>query len=355
METLADYGTVQYFGVATFTTGIFRTWFGLGDSAAAAQLSALLMMFVFVLIIIERWSRKRARYSHVGLRSRPLSTYRLRGWRCATAFAACLLPLTFGFLVPALQLLMWTLQASESTINEGFLGLTLNTLSLAATAALIAVVLAVFLGYGRRVQGTLAVTGAVRLAAMGYAVPGTVIAVGVLLPLAWLDNTIDALLVKTLGWSTGLLLSGTLVALLYAYTVRFLAVSLQTVEAGLGKITPTMDDAARSLGYRQLATVRHVHVPMLRGSLLTAVLLVFVDVMKELPATLILRPFNFNTLAVRAYELAADERLVDAATPALAIVAAGILPVLALSFAIARSRGRTPTQWQPLAPVSRTA
>ena len=154
------------------------------------------------------------------------------------------------------------------------------------------------------------------------------------------------MLVKSLGWSTGLLLSGTLVALLYAYTVRFLAVSLQTVEAGLGKITPTMDDAARSLGYRQFETVRRVHVPILRGSLLTAVLLVFVDVMKELPATLILRPFNFNTLAVRAYELAADERLVDAATPALTIVAAGIVPVLALSFAIARSRGRTPTPWQ---------
>jgi iron(III) transport system permease protein len=354
METLADYGTVQHFGVATFTTGIFRTWFGLGDSAAAAQLSALLMTFVFVLIVVERWSRRRARYSHVGLRSRPLPTYRLHGWRRVTAFAVCVFPLTFGFLLPAGQLLLWAVQATETTMDEAFLRLTLNTLSLAAAAAFIAVVLALFLGYGRRVQGSVAVTGAVRLAAMGYAVPGTVIAVGVLLPLAWLDNTIDSVLGKTVGLSTGLLLSGTLFALLYAYTVRFLAVSLQTVEAGLGKITPTMDDAARSLGYRQLETVRRVHVPMLRGSLLTAVLLVFVDVMKELPATLILRPFNFNTLAVRAYELASDERLIDAATPAIAIVAAGIIPVLALSFAIARSRRRTPTPWQPLEPVAGT-
>ena len=173
---------------------------------------------------------------------------------------------------------------------------------------------------------------------MGYAVPGTVIAVGVMLPFAWTDNAIDAWMRETFGISTGLILSGTLVALLFAYTVRFLAVSVQTVEAGLGKIRPTMDDAARSLGLAPNQVLRKIHMPIMRGTLLTAVLLVFVDVLKELPATLILRPFNFNTLAVRAFELASDERLADSSTAALAIVLAGIIPVIILSRSISRSR-----------------
>jgi iron(III) transport system permease protein len=179
---------------------------------------------------------------------------------------------------------------------------------------------------------------------MGYAVPGTVVAVGVLLPFAWLDNTIDAWMRASFGISTGLLLSGTLAALLFAYTVRFLSVSVQAVEAGLGKIRPSMDDAARSLGRRPLSVLREIHLPLMRSTVLTALLLVFVDVLKELPATLILRPFNFNTLAVRAYEMAADERLADAGAPALMIVAAGIIPVVLLSRAISRGQpGSRPT------------
>lgn len=343
METLADYGTVQYFGVSTFTTGIFRTWFGLGDSAAAAQLAALLMVFVFAIMLAERRSRRQARYSHVGSRSRPLPSYSLGGGRGALAFAACALPLGLGFLLPAGQLLMWAFQTAGRMVDAQFFALVANTLGLAAVTALLAALVALFLGYGRRVKGNAAVAGAVRVAGMGYAVPGTVIAVGVMVPFAWLDNSVDAWMRAHLGLSTGLLLSGTLFALVFAYLVRFLAVSLHTVEAGLGKITPSMDEAARSLGYRAHEVVRRVHLPIMRGSLLTAVLLVFVDVMKELPATLILRPFNFNTLAVRAYELASDERLADSSTAALAIVAAGIVPVLLLSRGIARSRRREVT------------
>ena len=184
-------------------------------------------------------------------------------------------------------------------------------------------------------------TVGVRLAAMGYAIPGTVIAVGVLLPFAWLDNTVDAWMREHFGISTGLLLSGSLTALLFAYTVRFLSVSLQAVEAGLGKIRLSMDDAARSLGRRPVAVLRDIHLPMMKSTVLTALLLVFVDVLKELPATLILRPFNFNTLAVRAYEMAADERLADAGAPALMIVAVGIIPVILLSRAISRGRPGT--------------
>ena len=345
METLADYGTVQYFGVTTFTTGIFRTWFGLGDKAAAAQLAAMLMGFVLALILLERWSRRRARFHHSGRKQTEAHRYRLRGWRKWLAFAACLMPLLAGFLIPAAKLLDWALTTASSGLDGRFVELTLNSLVLAAVAAVIAVALALVMAYGKRLRPNAAVSLGVRLASMGYAVPGTVIAVGVMLPFAWIDNGIDAWMRSTFDVSTGLLLSGTLAALLFAYTVRFLSVSIQAVEAGLGKIRLSMDDAARSLGRSPMAVLRDVHVPLMRSTVLTALLLVFVDVLKELPATLILRPFNFNTLAVRAYEMAADERLADAGAPALMIVAAGILPVMLLSRAIGsgRPRGELPT------------
>ncbi len=336
METLADYGTVQYFGVSTFTTGIFRTWFGLGDSAAAAQLSALLMSFALALMALERWSRHRARYHHVGQRSQPLALRPLSGWRHAVAFGVCTLVLLAGFLLPAAQLALWAFATAARTVDADFLRMLVNTLALAGGASALALGIALFMAYGQRLRLSPLVAASVRLAGMGYAVPGVVIAVGVMIPFSWLDNTVDAWLRATFGVSSGLLLSGTLVALVFAYLVRFLAVSLQTVEAGLARIRPTMDDTARSLGYRPLEVLARIHVPVMRGSLLTGLLLVFVDVMKELPATLVLRPFNFNTLAVRAWELASDERLADSATAALAIVAAGVGPVIVLSRSIGR-------------------
>jgi len=338
METLADFGTVQYFGVPVFTTGIFRTWFGLGDSAAAAQLSALLMAFVFVLIMLERWSRQRAQYHYVGHRSQPLSLTSLRGGRAALAVALCILPPLFGFIVPVLQLAYWAVLTAPEMLDAEFVRLALNSFGLALAAAFIAVVVAVVVSYGKRLHGTPVVKLAARVAGMGYAVPGTVIAVGVMIPFAWFDRTVDGWMREAFGVSTGLLLSGTLFTLLFAYTVRFLAVSLQTVEAGLTKVSTHMDDAARSLGYRPSEILTRVHIPCINGALLTAILIVFVDVLKELPATLILRPFNFNTLAVRTYELASDERLADASLSAIAIVLVGILPILVLSRAISRSR-----------------
>ncbi|ROR34637.1 ABC transporter permease [Inmirania thermothiophila] len=340
METLADFGTVQYFGVSTFTTGIYRTWFGLGDSAAAAQLAAVLLGFVFAVLVLERRARRRARFHHVAGSGRPLPVVRLRGVRGWLAAAACALPLLLGFALPFLQLAAWTVQTAESAFDPRFLRLVVNTLNLAGGTAVLALVVALVMAYGRRLRGGAAVAAAVRVAATGYAVPGTVIAVGVLIPFGALDNALDAWMRAHLGVSTGLLLSGTVAGLVFAYLVRFLAVSLNTVESGLARIRPAMDEAARTLGHAPREILRRVHLPMLRGSLLTAVLLVFVDVMKELPATLILRPFNFNTLAVRAYELASDERLMDAAAPAVTIVLAGIVPVLLLSRAIARSRRR---------------
>ncbi len=338
METLADYGTVEYFGVSTFTTGIFRTWFGLGNPAAAAQLSALLLGFVFALILIERASRGPARYHSTSQRQQSIRRLHLTSWRAVAAIGFCLTPLSLGFLLPAGQLLVWSITVADQRLDAEFGRLALNSLSLAAGAALLALSLALLLGYGRRLLPTAAVRLAVRTAAMGYAVPGTVIAVGVMIPFAWIDNSLDAWMRATFGVSTGLLLSGSLAALVFAYLVRFLAVSLQTVESGLGKIRPSMDEAGRSMGLRPTQVLGRIHLPMLKGSLLTALLLVFVDVLKELPATLILRPFNFNTLAVRAYELASDERLADSGPAALTIVAAGLIPVIILSRSITGSR-----------------
>lgn len=338
METLADYGTVQYFGVSTFTTGIFRTWFGMGSAAAAAQLAAGLMVFVFALIVLERYSRRRARYHHTSRRHQDLRRFQLTGGKALLAFLFSFSVLLFGFLLPAGQLLSWTVTVADKVIDGRFLQMLLNSLQLATLAAGLALILALLMAYGQRLYPTRAIRYAVRLAAMGYAVPGAVIAVGVMIPFAWFDNTLDSWTRETFDYSTGLILSGTLVAVIFAYLCRFLAVALQTVESGLGRITPSMDEAGRSFGYRPLTMLSNVHIPMLKGSLLTALLLVFVDVLKELPATLILRPFNFNTLAVRAYELASDERLAEAAPAALAIVVAGIVPVILLSRTITRSR-----------------
>ena len=336
METLADYGTVQYFGVSTFTTGIFRTWLGLGEEGAAAQLSALLLVFVFLLFMVENWSR--THYHHTSQRYRPLPGHPLKGWQTGAAFAMCFIPLLLGFLLPVAQLLHWSIATAEKMVDASFATLIFHSFSMALSAAVLALALALLLAYGKRQQPSPWMNFAIRAAGLGYAIPGAVIAVGVMIPFGLVDNTVDAWLRRHFGVSSGLLLSGTVFALMFGYLVRFLAVSLNTVEAGLGKVRRNMDDAARSLGLGALAALRRVHLPIMRGSLLTAVLLVFVDVLKELPATLILRPFNFNTLAVRTYELANQERLADASVSALTIVLIGLLPVILLSRSIARSR-----------------
>jgi iron(III) transport system permease protein len=279
------------------------------------------------------------RYHHSGQRHQSLPGFVLQRHQKLGAILICSSTLFFGFLLPAGQLAYWAVQ-TRYMINADFLQLTLNTVSLAAGTALLALLLALLMGYGRRLSPDRSTISAVRVAGMGYAVPGTVIAVGVMLPFAWIDNSVDHWMQSQFGISTGLLLSGTLVALVSAYLVRFLAVSLQTVEAGLGKIKQTIDESARTLGATPGQVLRKIHLPMLKGSLLTAILLVFVDVMKELPATLVLRPFNFNTLAVRAFELASDERLMDSSSAALTIVLAGILPVILLSRSIRNSRDK---------------
>ncbi|MGI9510736.1 MAG: ABC transporter permease, partial [Geminicoccaceae bacterium] len=339
METMADFGTVQHFGISTFTTGIYRTWFALGEPAAAAQLAAVLMIFVLSLLWIERASRANARYDHTTA-MRPLTSYHLtarKGWLAAFG---CFVPIAFGFLLPTLALIRMTWREGDLSMAGRFLPLAWNSFSLATLAAGLTVGLAVLVAYGVRLRPSALMKAASSVAGLGYAIPGTVIAVGVLIPFAWLDNTLNAWLETHVGISTGLLLSGTIFGLLFAYLVRFLAVALNSIDAGFGKINRHLDDAARSLGHRPGGTLRKVHLPLLRGALLTAGVIVFVDVLKELPATLIMRPFNFETLAVRVYQFASDERLAEASTAALAIVVVGLLPVILLSRAIAQSRPR---------------
>lgn len=336
METMADYGTVKYFGVTTFTTGIFRAWFGMGEPRAAAQLACSLLGLVLLLLLIERWSRRQRRYAHNDAPVAHDPMFRLGGAKAVAAWSACALPVGFGFLAPAGQLAYWSLDSVSTQSTRGFMQLLGNSVLVASICAGVIVFAGLLLTASQRLRPGWSSRAAIRVAGTGYAVPGAVIAIGVIIPLAWLDNTVDAFMRDAFGLSTGLLLSGTLFALVFACTVRFLAVSLQTLEAGFVRISPGLDDAARSMGCSPFQLLRRIYLPLLNKSLLTAALLVFVDVMKELPATLILRPFDFNTLAVRAYELAEDEQLAAAAPSALAIVLTGLLPVIILSRAIAR-------------------
>jgi iron(III) transport system permease protein len=338
MESLNDFGTVFYFGVDTMATGIYRIWRGMGDVDAATQLAALLLIFVFIVFGLERWTRGRRSFAHTTSRYRPLPRYPLTGWLKAGAIVGCCLPILLGFIAPASVLIGWAFNNTEYWWRLSFLVLIRNSFVLAGLAAVLGVALAVFLAYALRLHATPATTLAVRIAGMGYAIPGTVLAIGVLLPFAAFDHMVDHWARATFGYSPGLILSGTLVAVTFAYLVRFLTGSLNAVEASLGKITRSMDHAARSLGRGPGSTLFNVHLPIMRGSLLTAGILIFVDVLKELPATLVLRPFNFDTLAIVTYNLASDERLAEASGPALAIVVVGVLPVILLSRAISRSR-----------------
>jgi len=339
METLADFGTVAYFGVPTFTTGIFRAWFSLGDPVVAAQLSAMLLGFVFLLLLVERMTRARAAFHNTSDRKRLRNVYRLRGVRAFVAVFLCVTPLVLGFLLPVGILLKLTLEGGDVQFGARYVQLTVNTVSLAGVTALLAVGLALLVAYAGRSTRSPLVRAANRIAGMGYAVPGAVIAVGVLIPVTRLDHVLAGWIQSWTGTSPGLILTGGIAALVYAYLVRFFAVSLHAVEAGLTKVTPSMDSAARSLGLAPVATLARVHAPLLWRSALSAALLVLVDVMKELPATFVMRPFNFDTLAVQAYNLASDERLAEAATPSLTIVAVGLVPLIVLSRMMLKKNG----------------
>ena len=341
METLADYGAAAYFGLLTYTTAIYRAWFALGDRMAASQLAAVLLLVVLGLMFAERRARGRARFFVAPQSNRPARPTMLRGARAWSATAACCIPIVLGFILPVVLLLRLFIPAAGTVHWARYAQWLQHSLLLGVAAAALTVCAALLVAYAVRLAARGLAEQAARAAAailgLGYAVPGIVIAVGILVPLAAFDNALDATLRRTVGAGTGLLLTGTLVALLYALLVRYFAVAYQPIESGLARITPAMDASARSLGARPYEAFRRVHLPLLAPSVLAGALLVFVDTLKELPATLVLRPFNFDTLAVITYQLAADERLGESALPALTIVAAGIVPVIAVSRAIGRA------------------
>lgn len=338
MEVLNEYGAVKYFGVSTFTTGIFRAWFALGDGPAAIRLSASLLVLVFALILVERAQRGRARFDQGSSRFRPIPRYRLGRVTRWTAFAACALPLLLGFLIPVGQLLVWAGQIAPEALDWRFLTLAFHSFGLASAAAVIAVVAALLIVYSVRLSPTPLLRLGARASSLGYSIPGAVIAVGVLIPFLWVDRQLAALLRPVVGGQMGLLLTGTVAALVFAYVVRFLAVALNPVDSGFERVCGNLDETSRSLGASPLRTLWKVDLPLLRGTLVAAALLVFVDVLKELPLTLILRPFDFDTLATRAFQLASDEQVARSALPALLIVAVGTVPVILLSRIIARQK-----------------
>lgn len=336
METLADFGTVSYFGVQTFATGIYTSWFSFADRGAAAQLALCLLGFALLLAVLEQIQRGAARSHSAGKRFERPPPAVLSGWRQWGAAAFCGFPVLFGFLLPLVILFEMGLGSEQNLLSDRYLGFIRNSIVAAGTAAVVTVGAAVLIASYRRLNpGPLSV-GCSNIVRIGYAVPGGVIAVGLLVPFAGLDNWIDARMEAWLGISTGLILSGTITAMVIAYMVRFMAAAINTYESGLATVHPHMDAVARTLGESSAGTLRRVHVPILLPSVLTALLIVFVDVMKELPATLIMRPFNFDTLAVQAHRLAADERLDGAAVPSLVIVAVGLLPVILLCRTLAR-------------------
>ncbi len=338
METLNDFGAVEYFAVPTLTLGIFNVWLGMNSIEGAAQLASVLLVFVMVLIGLERAQRGGRGFQEARARFNSLPGYELTGGRAVLAVLVCGLPIALGFLLPGGVLLGYAVTFYQDTLEQDVLGFAMNSVFLSGMAALTAVAMATFMAYALRLKGSPLMRAMAWVASLGYGVPGAVLAVGAVIPLTWFDNSLDAFLRATIGISSGLLVTGSVVAVIVGYVVRFLALSFGTIEAGLAKVTMNMDDAARSLGHRPPRVLRLIHIPMLRGSLLTAALLVFVDGMKELPMTLLLRPFNFETLATFVYQFASDELLEECALAALAIVVVGIGPVIVLSAAIRGSR-----------------
>jgi len=338
METLNDFGTVDFFAVQTLTLGLFDTWMNLGNLGGAAQIATTMLMFVVILVTLERYSRRRQQQFAARDNRDPIHRFTMSFPRQMICVAVCAVPLVFGFIIPGATLGYYAWEYFDESWNPSFIRNTFNSLFLSGTAALTTLLIGVTLAYSRRLHNTRGMQVLMRLSSLGYAMPGAVLAVGVIIPLAGFDNWFDGLMRDYFGFSSGLLLSGTAFALVFAYTVRFLAVSAGSVESALQKVTPSMDMASRSLGHTPGKTLVKVHLPMLRGTLVTAALVVFVDCMKELPATLILRPFNYETLATYVYQFASDEQLYHSALPSLIIVLAGIIPIILMSRSISNSR-----------------
>ena len=338
METLNEFGTIDFFAVPTLTAGIFDVWLNMDSTAGAAQLASVLVAFALILVALERISRRSRRYHDTTTRVQALPEYRLSTARGIAALVWCATPVALGFVLPACVLGNYAMVFYAETLEADYLDYVRNTMMLAAWAAVIAALAGIGLAYGVRLSPRPAMRGLAEFATIGYAIPGAVLAVGIMVPLGYFDNALDSMSRGLFGIPLGLLVSGTATALVVGYVVRFLALGYRTVDSGLARVTPSIEGAARTLGASPSRALVRVHVPIIRPSVITAALLVFVDTMKELPLTLILRPFNFDTLATFVYQYASDELLEECALGALTIVAAGVIPVVLMSRTIARSR-----------------
>lgn len=338
METLNDLGAVQYLGVETLSVSIYVTWLQRANLAGATQIALLGLLAVALVLIVERVARGNSKFHHTTGRYRAIPFQDIDGWRGYVAASLCALPFIAGFVVPVAVLARHALTHAGDAFASGFLTAAFNSVVVASAVAIVAVVMALALAYAARIAGRGPVPATIRLSGMGYALPGTVLAIGVLIPFAAFDNAVDAVAREHLGVTTGLIFSGTLFALVFALTTRFLTVALGNIEAGLQKVSPNLDAAARTLGETPMSALRRVHLPLLLPAMGAAGLLVFVDAMKELPATLLLRPFNFDTLATHVYGLTSLEQFERASLGALAIVLAGLVPVLLLHRTVAGSR-----------------
>jgi iron(III) transport system permease protein len=330
METLADFGTVAVFNYDTFTTAIYKAWFSMFSLSAASQLASLLIVIVFVLIVMEQQFRSRMRYAETKQSSR-IPRISLTGWRAWAVAGFALATLFFAFLLPITQLIIWATDTFVEEFNQLYLSFLWHSLMLSGLAALLTCSVAVLVAYSARRHPDTVTRVAVRIATIGYALPGVVLAVGIFVPLAWLDNWLNEMAMQLFHIETGLLIQGTLAIMLIAYMTRFLAVGHNPIDSAMQRITFSIDEASMGLGLNGWNMLRRVHLPILKGGIFTAVTLVFVDVMKEMPITLMTRPFGWDTLAVRIFEMTSEGEWEQAALPAVALVLAGLIPIVLLT------------------------
>ncbi|MDN5202576.1 iron ABC transporter permease [Fulvivirgaceae bacterium BMA10] len=336
MEVLNDYGAVKYYGVPTFTTGIFRAWFSLNDIQSSIFLSVILMCFVFGLILLERWQRGNRSYTNEKI-EKPLPRFELSKGQRLMAFLVCLIPFMIGFVIPLLQLLYWAYQTAYKVIDMEFFFLVFNSFKVAFVTALVSTVIAIVLVYAVQLNRQKLFDFLSRISTLGYSMPGAIIALGIMIPMLFLDKNIGEYFVAFFGLNTQLFFTGTIIALIFAYVVRFLVVTYNPIEAGFKAKCKNVEEVSRSLGVSPLRTLLKINLPLLKSAAFGGGLMVFVDVLKELPLTLILRPFNFHTLATKTYELASDELIPESASASIIIILTGLIPIFFLNRLITNS------------------
>ncbi len=325
METLAEFGTMDYYGVSTFTTGIYRTWFAFDDDTSALHLASILLTFVFILMILEKYSRGRSKYNHSSQKTRPMKPINMSMRNGIYAFLWCLLIVLLGFIIPIIQLFLWLIDTYSYLFDSEFLEIIINTIIIGSFASVLIVLISIYASYVNRSTSNMYTKFSLKIFSIGYSIPGVVIAVGIIIPITLIDDLQAAIFGSPIFY-----LSGSFIALIIAYLIRFSTISFNATESGLSKIKNNIDLTAKSFGFSNFMILKNIHIPMMKTTVITALILVFVDIVKELPATLILRPFNFDTLAIHIYELASSEQLSFIASPALMLNTIGLIPVIIL-------------------------